>query len=86
MTAWFVSTTRSVPGGVEWLLSACATEEEAKSVAAKALARALRVEAGTVPGIEPRVRIGARTAHQWAQSSSENAIMGLRRRLATFAA
>ncbi len=53
MTSWFVSTTRPLPeseGDVEWLLTACATEEEAKEHASKALGRGMRIEAGTIPG------------------------------------
>ena len=66
MTSWFVSTTRSAPGshyGFEWLLIPCRTEDEAKAFASRALARGLRIEAGTVPGIEPPVRIDWRAAH-----------------------
>ena len=88
MTSWFVSTTRPLPesqGDVEWLLLPCATEEEAKEHASKALVRGMRIEAGTVPGIEPRVRIGGHAAHHWAQSSNPESIMGLRLRLAAFA-
>jgi hypothetical protein len=88
MTSWFVSTTRPLPksqGDVEWLLFPCATEEEAKEHASKALVRGMRIEAGTVPGIEPRVRIGGPAAHHWAQSSNPESIMGLRLRLAAFA-
>ena len=89
MTSWFVSTTRSAPGshyGVEWLLVPCRTEDEAKAFASQALARGLRIEAGTVPGIEPHVRIGWQAAHHWAQSSNADFIMSLRQRLAAFAA
>jgi hypothetical protein len=89
MTAWFVSTTRPLPkseGDVEWLLIPFATEEEAKEHASKALVRGMRIEAGTSPGIEPRVRIGWPAAHHWAQSSNAGAIMGLLGRLSEFAA
>ena len=89
MTSWFVSTTRSAPGshyGFEWLLIPCRTEDEAKAFASRALARGLRIEAGTVPGIEPPVRIDWRAAHHWAQSSNADLIMSLRQRLAAFAA
>jgi hypothetical protein len=86
MTSWFVSTTRRVGRDIEWLLTACANEDAARDVAAKALVRGLRVEAGTAPGIKPRVRIGWIAAHHWAQSSNDRAIMGLRRRLREFAA
>ena len=89
MTSWFVSTTRPLPdsgGDVEWLLTACATEEEAKEHASKALGRGMRIEAGTVPGIEPSVRIGWPASHHWAQSSNGQAIMGLLRKLREFAA
>ena len=89
MTSWFVSTTRSAPGshyGFEWLLIPCRTEDEAKAFASRALARGLRIEAGTVPGIEPPVRIDWRAAHHWAQSSNADSIMSLRQRLAAFAA
>ena len=90
MTSWFVSTTRTRGAGprqqVEWRLTTCASEEAAKEFAAKALARGLRVEAGTIPGIEPKIRVGWRAAHDWAQSSNEGAIMSLRRRLIEFTA
>jgi hypothetical protein len=89
MTSWFVSTTRPLPdsgGDVEWLLTACATEEEAKEHASKALGRGMRIEAGTVPGIEPSVRIGWPASHHWAQPSNGQAIMGLLRKLREFAA
>jgi hypothetical protein len=88
MTSWFVSATRPLPGtydDIEWLLTACSTEDEAKALASKALVRGMRVEAGTVPGVEPKVRIDRLEAHHWAQSSNGDAIMGLRRRLASFA-
>jgi hypothetical protein len=88
MASWFVSTTRPLPGSrgdVEWLLLPCATEEEAKEHASRALVRGMRIVAGTVPGIEPRVRIGGPAAHHWAQSSNADSIMGLRMRLASFA-
>jgi len=83
VTSWFVSTTRTLGGSrkeVEWLLEECPTEQAAKEFASKALTRGLRVEAGTLPGIEPRVRVGWRAAHHWAQSSNENAIKNLQRR------
>jgi hypothetical protein len=89
MTSWFVSTTRrrlEPEGDVEWLLLPCETEEEAKEHASRALVRGMRIEAGTVPGIEPRVRIGWPAAHHWAQSSNAGAIMGLLRRLSEFGA
>jgi hypothetical protein len=86
MTSWFVSTTRQAGRESEWLLIACANEDAARRVASEALARGLRVEAGTVPGIEPKVRIGWRAAHHWAQSANDGAIMSLKRRLSEFAA
>jgi hypothetical protein len=86
LTAWFVSTTRRIGDDVEWMLTSCATEGEAKALAEKALMRGLRVEAGTVPGVEPRARIGSRAARPWTQASKEGSIMDLRRRLAEFAA
>ncbi|MGA7196289.1 hypothetical protein [Roseiarcus sp.] len=89
MISWFVSTTRPMresEGDVEWLLLPCATEEEAKEHASRALVRGMRIEAGTIPGIEPRVRIGGPAAHHWAQSSNAGAIKGLLRRLSEFAA
>ncbi|HKN28681.1 MAG TPA: hypothetical protein VJY34_12660 [Roseiarcus sp.] len=85
MASWFVSTTRRVGPDVEWLLTPCATEDEAKALASEALIRGLRVEAGTNPGVEPKKRIGWRAAHHWAQSSNPGAIMSLRRRLNVFA-
>ncbi len=85
MTSWFVSTTRPVGADIEWLLTHCETEDEAKACASRALIRGLRVEAGTVPGIQPRERIGWRAAHDWAQSSNDGAIMSLRRRVGMFA-
>ena len=75
MASWFVSTTRPVGNEVE----------EARVFASSAILRGLRVEAGTAPGIEPRVRIGWRAANHWAHEPHENSIMGLRRRLAGFA-
>jgi hypothetical protein len=85
MDPWFVSTTRTLPAGsgqeVEWLLSEMATEDDAKAFASRALARGLRVEAGTLPGIEPKRRIARLAAHHWAQSSNEGAIMNLNKRL-----
>ena len=85
MDPWFVSTTRTLPAGprqeVEWLLSEWATEEDAKAFSSRALARGLRAEAGTLPGIEPKLRIEWRAAHHWAQSSNEGAIMNLNKRL-----
>lgn len=89
MTSWFVSATRPLvegQGDVEWLLLPCATEDEAKEHASRALVKGMRIEAGTIPGIEPRVRIGGPAAHHWAQSSNSAAIMGLLRRLSEFAA
>ena len=85
MACWFVSTTRPVGADVEWMLTPCSTEDEAKARASDALVRGLRVEAGTIPGVEPRVRIGWRKAHDWAQSSNAGAIRNLRRRLGEFA-
>jgi hypothetical protein len=86
MTSWFVSTTRQVEKGVEWRLTPHASEEEARKFASHALIRGLRVEAGTVPGQRPAVRIGWKGARLWAQGDDDNTIMGLRRRLAAFAA
>jgi hypothetical protein len=89
MSSWFISTRTFGAGSlkeVEWRLTACATEQAAKVVASKALVRGLRVEAGTVPGVEPKVRVGWRAAHHWAQSSTQAAIINLRRRLFEFAA
>ena len=90
MNKWFVSTTRTIGAGsareVEWLLTPCASEEAAKELAVKAIVRGLRVEAGTTPGVEPRVRLGWRAAHHWAQSSNQNAVLNLQRRLFVFAA
>jgi hypothetical protein len=80
--SWFVSTTRVLGQEVDWLLTPQVSEEAAKAFASRALARGLRVEAGTLPGIEPKVRIGWRAAHPWAQSSNANAIMGLRAQVA----
>ena len=85
MASWFVSTTRAAGDDVEWLLTPCETEDEARACASRALARGLRVEAGTLPGIEPRQRIGWKAAYDWAQSSNDGAIMSLRRRLSMFA-
>ncbi len=62
-----------------------ATDSEAKACASEALIRGLRVEAGTLPGVEPEVRIGWRAAHHWAQSSNAGSIMSLRRHLNMFA-
>ena len=77
MASWFVSTTRTVGAGsrkeVEWLLEECPTEQTAKKFASNALINGLRVEAGTLPGIEPKVRVEWRAARRWAQSSNENA-------------
>jgi hypothetical protein len=84
MASWFVSTTRRVGEDVEWLLTLCATEDEAKASASEALIRGLRVEAGTIPGIKPERRIGWRAAHHWAQSSNAGPIMSMRRRLNVF--
>ena len=90
MSKWFVSTTRTIGAGsakeIEWLLTPCASEEAAKEFAVKAIVRGLRVEAGTVPGVEPKVRLGWRAAHHWAQSSNQNAVVNLQRRLFEFAA
>jgi hypothetical protein len=85
MASWFVSTTRPVGEDVEWGLTPHASEEEARRFASDALVRGFRVEAGTIPGIRPEVRIGWRFVQHWAQSEDENSIMGLRRRLAVFA-
>ena len=90
MASWFVSTTRTVRAGsrqdIEWLLTPCASEQAAKAVASRALARGLRVEAGTAPRVEPKIHVGWLAAHHWAQSSNQEAIMSLRRRLLEFAA
>src|SRR5271157_37582 len=62
MPSWFVSTIRAVGDEVEWLLTPCETEDQAKACAARSLARGLRVEAGTLPGVEPRAHRLARRA------------------------
>ena len=85
MPSWFVSTTRTLGQEIEWLLTPHTSEEAAKAFASGALVRGLRVEAGTIPGIEPKVRINWRTAYHWAQSSNSKAIMGLRTQVANFA-
>ena len=85
MPSWFVSTTRALGQEIEWLLTPHTCEDAAKAFASRALARGLRVEAGTTPGIEPKVRIGWRTAHHGAQSSNAKAIIGLRTQVANFA-
>jgi hypothetical protein len=82
MTCWFVSTTRKVGEDVEWRLSTYDSEAEAKVHASRELVRGFRIEAGTLPGVEPKRRIGWPSAHDWAQSSNDFAIMNLRRRLA----
>jgi hypothetical protein len=89
MASWFVSTTRTFgarPQQVEWRLTDCPSEQAAKEIASRALAQGLRVEAGTIPGVEPKIRVGWRAAHHWAQSSNEGAIMSLQRRLIEFTA
>ncbi|HTR13472.1 MAG TPA: hypothetical protein VMI72_09540 [Roseiarcus sp.] len=86
MSAWFVSTTRPRGQEVEWSLTPCASEDEAKALALTAIARGLRVEAGTAPGVLPRSRIGWRAAHHWARSEKPGSIVDLKRRLAEFAA
>ncbi len=86
MTAWFVAATRNVGGDVDCRLTSHATEDEAKACASRALSRGFRVEAGTAPGVGPGQRIGWRDAHAWAQSSNDEAIMSLYRRLEAFAA
>ncbi|MGO8844070.1 MAG: hypothetical protein ACLQFI_01695 [Methylocella sp.] len=85
MHSWFVSTTRALGHEIEWLLTPHISEDAAKAFASRALVRGLRVEAGTIPGNEPKMRIGWRTAHHWAQSSNPKAIMGLRKQVAKFA-
>ena len=86
MTSWFVATTRSVGGDVDWRLTEHGSEEEAKAYASQTLSRGLRSEAGLAPGLGRNRRIGWREAHDWAQSSNEGAIMSLYRRLGAFAA
>jgi hypothetical protein len=85
LTSWFVSTTRAIGKEVEWMLTPHASEEDARAFASSAIRRGLRVEAGTVPGVEPKVRIDWCAAYHWAQHRNENSIMGLQRRLAGFA-
>jgi hypothetical protein len=86
MTSWFVSTTRKIGAEIDWRLTECVDEEEAKAHASGALSRGCRVEAGTAPGVRPVRRIGWCAAHDWAQSSSDGSIMSLYRRLGEFAA
>jgi len=74
-----------VGADVEWRLTPHASEEEARAFASRAILRGLRVEAGTTPGTEPRVRIDWRAAYGWAREDDANSIMGLRRRLSGFA-
>jgi hypothetical protein len=69
MTAWFVATARNVGAGVDWRLTSCATEEEAKAFAADAISSGCQVEAGTAPFGEQGRRIGWREAAAWAQSA-----------------
>ena len=64
-----------------FLIAPFARIASAKAFSSSALARGLRVEAGTLPGIEPKLRMGWRAAHHWAQSSNERAIMNLNKRL-----
>ncbi len=85
MSSWFVSTTRPLGREVEWVLTPLPTEDAARAFASNALVRGLRVEAGTVPGVEPKVKIGWQAAHHWAQLANDDGIMGLRRRLNAFA-
>jgi hypothetical protein len=70
---------------VEWLLTLCTTEDEAKARASEALIHRLRFEAGTIPGVESERRIGWRAAHDWARSPNAGAIVSLRRGLNIFA-
>lgn len=86
MTSWFVSTTRKDGAEIDWRLTECADEEQAKAYASGALARGCRVEAGTVPDVHPARRINWLAAHDWAQSSNGGSIMNLYRRLGEFAA
>jgi hypothetical protein len=46
MASWFVSTTQKSGAEVDWRLTECAGEEEAKAYASDALSRGWRVEAG----------------------------------------
>lgn len=73
MLRWYVATTQRAAGaqgfGIIWTAEEFDCESEAQAYAASALARGLRVEAGTLPGIAPACRISWRDAMNWAQST-----------------
>jgi hypothetical protein len=72
VNTWFVSTVNRLPGNrnfsLIWAMEEFATEAAARRYAKDALNLGLRVEAGTLSEIEPKVRIHWREAADWAAS------------------
>ena len=74
MKTWFVSVLHFPTDGAYYetirTASEFQNETQAKRFAALALTRGSEVEAGTLPGIVPKVRIYRQGAREWARSFS----------------
>ena len=69
MLQWYVSTSRrkmeNRPIDVIWDAEDFESEEAARAYASAILAEGVRVEAGTLPGVWPTVRVSWREAIAW---------------------
>ena len=72
MNTWFVSTVNRAPGEPHfsfiWAMQEFERESAARRYAKDALNQGLRVEAGTLAGIQPEVRVCWREAVDWVAS------------------
>jgi len=72
MCTWYVSTSKksdeSRDYGLIWIAEDFDSEEEARAFASSVLSTGVRVEAGTLPGVWPTVRVSWRRAQEWALS------------------
>ena len=70
MNTWFVSTVNKAPGQPHfsfiWAMQEFESESAARRYAKDALNQGLRVEAGTLAGMRPEVRVCWREAVDWA--------------------
>ena len=82
MKTWFVSVLHFPSDGAYYetirTASEFENENQAKRFAASALARGSEVEAGTLPGVVPKVRIYRQGAREWARPIS--AALGVKSR------
>ena len=72
MNTWFISTVNKLPGRPHfsfiWAMQEFESESAARRYAKDALTQGSRVEAGTLRGMQPEVRVRWREAADWVAS------------------